>query len=293
MLSKLADKLIEKRMLSLVLGSVLTGVLAGCTLTGCSTTRWARIESDQYVVDFDRGQANGVTLRAILKMEVVRDERVTVFRLADGSEIVTSFVPRDRAEWPAGCPAMLGSTRMEVLDLAEDKLTIGSVTLSNPILVRGCPPDPMHVVLREDGEIGGTGGACSSPSECIYFLPKRELPWRANDSTATTDQDNPVTIDIIASADEEYDRIDPRSFTVTNGPENGAVVSNLELTGTITEDTGFNGTGAFMIRIVDLVTYTPNAGFHGTDAFTYRICDMDGYCDTATVRVTTNAADDS
>jgi hypothetical protein len=57
------------------------------------------------------------------------------------------------------------------------------------------------------------------------------------------------------------------------------------------EDTGF-GSGSFIIRIADRVTYTPNAGFHGTDAFTYRVCDMDGYCDTATVRVTVNAEDD-
>jgi hypothetical protein len=292
MLSKLADKLSEKKMLSSVVGFVLTAFLAGCTLTGCSTTRWAGIESGPYVVDFDTGQAYEPTLRAIQMMELIRDERVTVFTLADGSEIVTSFVPRDRADWPAGCPAMLGSTRMEVLDLAEDRLTIGSLTLSNPILVRGCPPDPTHVVLREDGEIGGGGAACARPSECIYFLPKRELPWRANDSTASTDQDNPVTIDIIASADQEYDRIDAASFTVTNGPDHGTVVNNLELTGTITEDAGFDAAGAFIIRIVGLVTYTPHAGFHGSDAFTYRICDMDGYCDIAGITVTVYGVDD-
>jgi hypothetical protein len=293
MLSRRVSQLIGRRLLSLVVGFVLTGFLAACTLTGCSTTRWVGIESGQYVVDFDSSKSSEVTLRAIQNMEVLRDEGVTVFTLANGSEIVTSFVPRDRANWPAGCPAMLGSTRMEVLDLAEDTLPIGSVALSNPILVRGCPPDPVHVVLREDGEIGGGGGACSWPRECIYFLPKRELPWQAIDSAATTDQDSPVTIDIIASANKEYDRIDAASFTVTNGPENGMVVNNLELTGTIKEDTGFNGSGSFIIRFAGLVTYTPNAGFHGTDAFTFRVCDMDGYCDTATVAVTVNAVGSS
>lgn len=284
MLTRLADKVAENKLLSLAAVLVLVAPLAGC-----STTKWVGIESGQYVVDFDHSTANEVTMRAIQTLAVVRDERIVVITLADGSEITASFAPRDRAEWPDGCPAMLGSTRMEVLDLAEDTLTIASATLSNPILVRACPPDPVHVVLREDGEIGGGGGACSWPSECIYFLPARELPWRISNSTATTDQDKPVTIDIIASAEEEYDRIDAASFTVTGDPGNGTVVSNLELTGTITEDTGFNSDGIFVIRIAGLATYTPNAGFHGSDAFTYRICDMDGYCDTAKVTVTVNA----
>lgn len=273
--------------LALVLGVF---VLLGC-LAGCSTTRWVGIESGEYAVVSNRGEANEAAMRAIQKMRIDRDERVAVFALVDSSEIVTSFVPRDKTEWPAGCPTNIGSTRMEVLDIEEDTLTIESVTFSNPILVRGCPPNPMRVVLREDGEIGGGSGACTWPSECIFFGPKRERAWQANDSTVSIHQDNPVTFDIIASADEEYDGIDAGTFTVTNGPENGTAVNNLELTGTITEDTGFNGTGAFTIRIVDLVTYTPNAGFHGTDAFTYRICDMDGYCDTATVTVTVNAVD--
>jgi hypothetical protein len=151
----------------------------------------------------------------------------------------------------------------------------------------------MRVVLREDGEIGGGGGACTWPNECIFFGPERERSWRVDDSTVSTDQDSPVTFDIIASADEEYGRIDAEAFTVTNGPENGTAINNLKLRGTITEDTGFDGTGTFVVRIVDLVTYTPNAGFHGTDTFTYRICDMDDYCDTATVTVTVRVIEES
>ena len=257
-------------------------------LAGCLTTRRVGIESGEYAVVSGRGEANEAAMRAIQKMKIDRDERAAVFAFVDGSEIATSFVPRDRADWPDGCPTNLLTHRMEVLDLEEDTLTIGPITLDKPILVRDCPRDPTRVILREEGEIGGGGGACTWPGECIYFGPKRERLWQANDSTVSTGQDSPVTFDIVASADEAYDRIDAGTFTVTNGPENGTVVNNLELTGTIAEDTGFNGTGTFVVRIVDLVTYTPHAGFHGTDAFTYRICDMDGYCDTATVTVTIN-----
>jgi len=93
--------------LALVLGGY---VLLGC-LAGCSTTRWAGIESGEYAVVSDRGEANEVAMRAIRNMKIDRDERVAVFALADSSEIMTSFVPRDRTEWPAGCPEKrIGST---------------------------------------------------------------------------------------------------------------------------------------------------------------------------------------
>ena len=248
---------------------IVFAILVACILSGCSTTRCVGIESGEYVVVCGGGEANEVAMQAIQKMEIDRDERVAVFTLVDGSEIVTSFVPRDKAEWPAGCPTNIGSTRMEVLDIEEDTLTIKSVTFNNPILVRDCPPDPMRIILREDGEIGGGGGACTWPSECIFFGPQRDRPWVVNDSTASTDEDTPVTIKIVASDAEVNRDIDPETFTVTSGPANGTVVNN------------YDGT----------VTYTPNAGFNGTDSFTYRICDIYGYWDTATVALTVNSVD--
>ena len=282
----------EHRQTYLVVMLVVIAFLAAGTLAGCSTTRWIGVEPGEYIVSPGQGEIHGAAARIIQTMAIDRDERTVVFTLADGSEIVTSFVARDRAEWLAGCPTNIYMHRMEVLDIQEDALTFEPVTLRHPILVRDCPPDPVFVVLREDGEIGNargaSGSACSWTDTCISFKPKRDLPWEANDSTVSTDQDTPITLDITASTDEAYDGIDAGTFTVTRGPEHGTVVNNLELTGTITEDTGFNGTSTFIIRIVGLVTYTPNAGFAGTDAFTYQICDMDGYCDTATVKVIVN-----
>jgi hypothetical protein len=111
--------------------SIVLTVLLGCTLSGCSTTRWAGVESGEYTVGRGWGEAHEVAMRAVQTMEVNRDERVAVFTLVDGSEIVTSFVPRDRAGWPAGCPANIGSTRMEVLDIEADTLIIESVTFSH------------------------------------------------------------------------------------------------------------------------------------------------------------------
>jgi hypothetical protein len=268
----------ENRRWSSVVAFVLSAFLAWCTLAGCSTTRWMGVEPGEYVVGRGQGEAHEAAARVIQKMQIDRDERVAVFTLVDGSEIVASFVPRDRADWPPGCPTNIYTHRMEVLDIEEDTLTIESVAFSHPILVRSCPPDPVFVVLREDGK----------PGSAISFKPKRDFPWKAHNSTVSTAEDTPVTIDIIASDFEVGGFLDPETFAVASGPANGTIVNNFEATGTIASDTGSNDTGSPTYRIIALVTYTPNPGFAGTDTFTYRICDRDGYCDTATVTVIVN-----
>jgi hypothetical protein len=229
-------------------------------------TRWAEIEPGQYSVVCGEGMANRVAMRAIQKVDIDREHGLVVFTLADGSELATPFVPRDRAKWPSGCPTNIHSTHMEVLDLEAEILTIEAAAFSHPILVRACPPDPVRVVLREDGEIGGGGGACANQSECMFFGPERELSWKAGDRTVSAESGVAVTTEIIPETGD----LDPGTFTVTSPPAHGTVVNN------------YDGT----------VTYTPASGFHGTDAFTYQICDFDGYWDTAVISVTVGATDD-
>lgn len=159
---------------------VLSACLVGCMLTGCSPTRWMGIESGEYTVVSGGGEANEAAMRAIQRMKIDRDERAVVFTLADNSEIVASFTPRSRAEWPAGCPTNIFMHRMQVLDLEEDTLTLGPIALDQPILVRDCPRDPMRVVLREDGEVGTSGSACSWTDTCICFGPQRDLSRSVN-----------------------------------------------------------------------------------------------------------------
>lgn len=149
-------------------------LLAGALLTGCSMDRWAEVEAGRYVVVRDQG-ATSIAVREVQGLEIDRASGRMVFTLVDGSEIATSFVSRDRVEWPAGCPANLQSTRMEVLEIAEDALSLGSTTFDQPVLVRDCPPDPVRLVLREDGEIRGSGTACPHGEMCLYFLPESSV----------------------------------------------------------------------------------------------------------------------
>ena len=163
--------MISKRKETAVAVAMMALALAAVSLAGCSMDRWAKVEPGGYTVVHDGAAAAMTVAREIQRLDVDRDESLMVLTLVDGSQIVTSFVARDRTEWPAGCPTNIQSTRMEVLDIVQDPLTIGATSLSRPILVRNCPPDPARIVLREDGAIGGGGTACPYPEPCIYFAP--------------------------------------------------------------------------------------------------------------------------
>jgi M6 family metalloprotease-like protein len=83
----------------------------------------------------------------------------------------------------------------------------------------------------------------------------------AVDDSATTDQDQSVTIDVLAN----------------DGDDDGDVLSVTGASQGLNGSTTINANGT--------ITYTPNAGFTGNDAFTYTISDGNGGSDSATVSV--------
>ncbi|GAA0477594.1 hypothetical protein GCM10009096_19360 [Parasphingorhabdus litoris] len=90
----------------------------------------------------------------------------------------------------------------------------------------------------------------------------------ATDDTATTDEDTPVTIPVLANdSDPDGDALSVTSATASNG----TVVINPDGT----------------------ITYTPNQDFNGTDTITYTISDGNGGTSTATVDVTVTPVNDA
>jgi Ca2+-binding RTX toxin-like protein len=85
---------------------------------------------------------------------------------------------------------------------------------------------------------------------------------KANDDNATIDEDNTVTVDIIAN---DFLPDEARVLSYSSLSSNGAQVIS-------------NNDGTF--------TYIPVANYNGTDTFTYTIIDSDGQTDTATVTLT-------
>ena len=144
-------------------------VLAGCFLAGCVLDRCVKVEPGEYVALRGVGAASQAATQEIQKVEIDRGKNTAVFVLVDGSRFVVSFVSRERSSWPSGCPTNVSSTDMEVLDIQEDSLIIGSTAFSDPVLVRDCSSDPVRIALRQDGKIGGGGGACMGANQCILF----------------------------------------------------------------------------------------------------------------------------
>jgi large repetitive protein len=108
------------------------------------------------------------------------------------------------------------------------------------------------IITASDGK-GGT------VTQTITFNVTNPPPVAANDA-ATTPEDTPVTIPVLAN-DTDPDG-DPLTVTSASAP-NGTVVINPDGT----------------------VTYTPNPGFNGTDTITYEISDGNGGTSLATVTV--------
>ncbi|WP_186810654.1 Ig-like domain-containing protein, partial [Oceanithermus desulfurans] len=127
-------------------------------------------------------------------------------------------------------------------------------------------------VSSPDAAGGGTGEV-EDYAFTLFALPT------ASDDTATTYENTPVLIDVLANDDFGGDGPGTGAISVVSGPSHGtATVDDNGTPGDPTDDT---------------IVYTPDANYSGPDSFTYRICDADGDCDTATVTVTINSVPDS
>jgi MYXO-CTERM domain-containing protein len=91
-------------------------------------------------------------------------------------------------------------------------------------------------------------------------------PPSAVDDSATTDENTPVTVDVLAN-DNDPDG-DTLTVTIGGAPTSGTAVVNAD----------------------DTITYTPSTNFSGTDSLAYTVNDGTGGSDSATLDLTVNAA---
>ncbi|GIX48062.1 MAG: hypothetical protein KatS3mg131_2273 [Candidatus Tectimicrobiota bacterium] len=116
--------------------------------------------------------------------------------------------------------------------------------------------------------ISDPGGLTATATVSLTVTPVNDPPL-AQDDSATTAEDTPVTIAVLAN-DSDVDG-DALSVASVSAPANGTATANADST----------------------VTYTPNLNFHGTDSFTYTISDGQGGTATATVSVTVTPVNDA
>jgi len=109
-------------------------------------------------------------------------------------------------------------------------------------------------------------GAKSDPALLtIPVTAPPNAPPTANDDSAETDTNTPVTIPILNNDSDPDGNLDPDSVTILAQPTKGRVNINPDNT----------------------VTYTPDADATGMDIFTYKVCDkgIPAQCDKATVTI--------
>ena len=124
--------------------------------------------------------------------------------------------------------------------------------------------------------VADDGVSQSAPATVTLTVnPINDPPVALNDS-ATTLEDNPVTIDVLANDTDIDGNPDPASVNVTVPPVNGGTSVNP-------------ATGA--------ITYTKTGDFSGSDGLTYQVCDdgtpLPALCATATVDITVTTVNDA
>ncbi|WP_419192642.1 Ig-like domain-containing protein [Kolteria novifilia] len=143
----------------------------------------------------------------------------------------------------------------------------GSVVL-NPDGTFSYTPDPdFHGTDSFTYTVTDGNGGTSTATVSLTVDPVNDTPV-ANDDAATTNEDTPTTIDVLAN-DTDVDG-DPLSVDSFTQPASGSVVLNPD--------------GTF--------SYTPDSDFHGTDSFTYTVTDGNGGTSTATVGLTVDPVND-
>ncbi len=101
----------------------------------------------------------------------------------------------------------------------------------------------------------------------ITVIPLGDGP-RAKIDHAMTQEDSPLTIDVLAN---DMVLNEPVKLSAITQGKNGSVIVNTNQT----------------------VTYTPNNNFHGTDSFTYTISDKKSQSDVATVEIIVSGINDA
>ncbi|MDM9385690.1 PKD domain-containing protein [Chlorogloeopsis sp. ULAP01] len=104
----------------------------------------------------------------------------------------------------------------------------------------------------------------------IRILNNNLIAPFANNDTATTDQAQPVTINVLSNDSDADGTLNPNSVLIGTAPTNGSIIINNDGT----------------------ITYTPNGSFVGIDTFTYVTLDNDNaISNEATITVTVNNTD--
>jgi VCBS repeat-containing protein len=147
----------------------------------------------------------------------------------------------------------------------------GTAVVNADKTIRFTPAADLHGTVAFDYTVTDADGDNATATVTVTIAPQNDDPVASNDA-ATTDEDAPVTVDVLANDTGKGDGI--ASVAVV-----AATLDAAEGTATVNPDR--------------TITFTPAADLHGTVAFDYTVTDADGDFDTATVTVTITGTNDT
>ncbi len=133
--------------------------------------------------------------------------------------------------------------------------------------------DTFTYTVSDDGSPAPSETSSATVTLSIHAVNDPPVPV---DDAATTEEDMPVTVLVLANDDDIDGGLPPASVTITAGPAHGSA--------TVNPDTG-------------AITYTPEADFNGTDTLTYQVSDdgapLPALSAEAALVITVNAVNDA
>lgn len=148
-------------------------VLAAPQIGGCLADIESTVGSGAYELDADMNGSDpdaetlyGTTL------VVDRQASTAVFTLPDASTVERGIAARPRADWWQDCAMNTNAYAIEVLDLVDAPMSLGTYTFEAPVLVAECGGDEGDAggVFLTDALEGHEGyGRCPEGAPCLYL----------------------------------------------------------------------------------------------------------------------------
>jgi DNA/RNA endonuclease G (NUC1) len=229
--------------------------------------------SDTFTWNVSDGTRTSNTATVTISVLEVNDApSATADSKSTDEDTALTFAASDLASNDSAGPSNESSQTLTVTSVSSTADTHGSVALNSGNVTYTPAPNYSGAAsftyqVCDDGFTAGLSDSlCSTATVNVTVNSINDGPSASNDS-ATTDEDTPVTIDVLANdSDAENDSL---TITAVSAPSHGgAAISNGK------------------------VVYTPDANYNGGDSFTYTITDGQ-LSATATVNVTVNAVNDA
>ncbi|MEL7037415.1 MAG: Ig-like domain-containing protein, partial [Cyanobacteria bacterium J06592_8] len=236
-------------------------------------------ETFTYTISDGKGGTNAaeltITINGVNDTPVANDDNITTGE----NTPVTIDVDNNDTDIEDGIP----TGRIEIIN----EPTNGTVEIDD----NGTPDDPSddQVIYKPNNNFTGedtftytitdSDGATSNPATVTVNVAEINDKPVAVDDTADTDEETPVTIDIVNNDTDDEDGTPTGQITIIDQPTNGTV------------EIDDNGTPDNFSD--DQVIYTPDPEFAGEDTFTYNVNDSnDVTSNPATVTVNVNPVND-